>query len=322
LTEASSALEARARHWIVDAAVGAAVALGAIGMAHAALPDRSAAPPEIRTTRAQHMVSAAARPAEPAHLIAFQHPVLGEEIVSPFGLRQLPWEENGRLHEGVDIAADFNEPVLAAADGVVTRAGQSYTYGRFVEIEHAEGLTTLYAHMGGVAAEMRPGLAVAAGTPVGRVGSSGTSTGPHLHFEIRDAKDRPLNPALFVGKTFATADDLPLRDARRFPRRVRIAYVSRIPESKKALMEAKLQAKLDAKLGRAALSAADAGRDASVTVRYGEGRPRATIRFSADRKAVETAPATAPGQAAPLAPATPPAPAAAPAEEAIATAAG
>lgn len=300
--------------------MGAAVALGAIGMAHAALPERSDGPADMRMTSAQRSVPVAARPVEPTHLIAFQHPVLGEEIVSPFGLRQLPWEENGRLHEGVDIAADFNEPVLAVADGVVRRAGQSYSYGRFVEIEHAEGLTTLYAHMGGVAAQMRPGLAVAAGTAVGRVGSSGTSTGPHLHFEIRDAKDRPLNPALFVGKTFATAQDLPLRDARRFPRRVRIAYVSRIPESKKALMEAKLQAKLDAKLERAALSAADAGRDASVTVRYGEGRPRATIRFSADRNTVETAPA--PAQAAPLAPPTPPAPAAAPAEEAIATAAG
>ncbi len=294
--------------------MGAAVALGAIGMAHAALPERSEGPSEVRMTSAQRIVPAAAQPAEPAHLIAFQHPVLGQEIVSPFGLRQLPWEENGRLHEGVDIAADFGEPVLAAADGVVTRAGQSYTYGRFVEVEHAEGLTTLYAHMGRVAAEMRPGLAVSAGTPVGRVGSSGTSTGPHLHFEIRDAKDRPLNPAMFVGRSFATAEDLPLRDARRFPRRVRIAYVSRIPESKKALMAAKQQARLE----RSAPSATDAGRDASVTVRYEEGRPRATIRFGADRRPVE--PAAAP-PVAPVAPSPPPV-STLPAEEAIATAAG
>lgn len=317
MTEASSALEARARHWIIDAAVGAAVALGAIGMAHAALPERSEGPSEIRMTSAPRVVPAAARPAKPVDLIAFQHPVLGEEIVSPFGLRQLPWEENGRLHEGVDIAADFGEPVLAAADGVVTRAGQSYTYGRFVEIEHAEGLTTLYAHMGGVAAEMRPGLAVSAGTPVGRVGSSGTSTGPHLHFEIRDAKDRPLNPALFVGRTFATAEDLPLRDARRFPRRVRIAYVSRIPESKKALMAARQQAKLE----RSAPSAVDASRDASVTVRYDDGRPRATIRFGGDRRPVEPAIA-APQPATPVAPVKPLVVPAVPAEEAIVTAAG
>lgn len=295
----------------MDAVVGAAVALGAITMAHAALPDRTEGPPEIRMTSAPRIVPAAARPAEPLQLIAFQHPVMGEEIVSPFGLRQLPWEENGRLHEGVDIAADFGEPVLAVANGVVTRAGQSYTYGRFVEIEHVEGLTTLYAHMGGVAPEIRPGLSVTAGTPVGQVGSSGTSTGPHLHFEIRDAKERPLNPALFVGKTFAAAEDLPLRDARRFPRRVRIAYVSRIPESKKALMEAKLQAKLD----KAAPSAADAGRDASVTVRYDDGRPRATIRFGADRPSAQRAVGSPTPVAAPAVPLPPP-------EEAIITAAG
>ncbi|WP_374472251.1 M23 family metallopeptidase [Phenylobacterium sp.] len=280
MTEASSALEARARHWIVDAAVGAVVALGAITMAHAALPERTAPAVEPRAEPAVRLIPAAVQPSAPVDLISFQHPVLGEAIVSPFGLRQLPWEENGRLHEGVDIAADFGEPVLASADGVVTRAGQSYSYGRFVEIEHAEGLTTLYAHMGGVAAEMRPGLAVKAGTPVGRVGSSGTSTGPHLHFEIRDSKDRPLNPALFVGKSFATAEDLPLRDARRFPRRVRMAYVSRIPESKKVLMEAKLAAKD----GRAAPAAP--AKDSGVTIFYGDGRPKATIRVGTSRQPV------------------------------------
>jgi hypothetical protein len=318
LTEASSALEARARHWIIDAAVGGAVALSAITMAHAALPDRpqqSTAPRPAPVAR----LLPASTPSEPAALIAFQNPVAGEDIVSPFGLRQLPWEENGRLHEGVDIAAEFGAPVLLAADGVVTRAGQSFSYGRFVEVAHAEGLTTLYAHMGAVADGMQPGLALKAGTPVGRVGSSGTSTGPHLHFEIRDRKDRPLNPALFMGKTFATADDLPLRDARRFPRQVRMAYVSRIPESKKALMEARLQAKLDV----AAADAGSAGKDAAVTVSYGDGRPRQTIRFGTNRKPI------APGgvEVGPGAPAQAPAPTPAPAgragdAEAIATANG
>ncbi|MCR5878485.1 M23 family metallopeptidase [Phenylobacterium sp. J367] len=287
MTEASSALEARARHWIIDAGIGAAVALGAITAANAALPDRpepAAAPP----TSVARLVSAPAAPAtpaaavEPAVLIAFRTPVAGEEVVSPFGLRQLPWEENGRLHEGVDIAADFGAPVLASADGVVTRAGQSSSYGRFVELVHAEGLTTLYAHMGAVADGMRPGRAVAAGTVVGKVGSSGTSTGPHLHFEVRDARDRPLNPTLFMGRAFASADDLPLTEARRFPRRVRMAFVSRIPESKKLLM----QAKLERKSGALAADAPGVARDAGVTVRYGDGRPRATIRFNADRRPV------------------------------------
>lgn len=272
MTETSTAPAGRARHWVLDTVLGAGAALGLITIAHAALPDAPRTSQlSVRTPPAA--TSAREVAAEPVALIAFRDPVAGEEVVSPFGLRQLPWEENGRLHEGVDIAADFGEPVVAAADGVVVRSGNGFGYGRFVEVRHAEGLTTLYAHMGGVADGMRPGVAIKAGQAVGRVGSSGTSTGPHLHFEIRDRKTRPLNPTLFLGRTFADAEELPLTDARRFGRRVRIAYVSRIPESKKALMEAKLA-------GRA-LSATDQGRDASaITVLYGDGRPRATYRFA------------------------------------------
>jgi hypothetical protein len=271
--------EGPARHWLIDVAVGAGVALGMIGMAHAALPERTARPTPARPAAIPQAPVLQRTEAEPPTLIAFRNPVAGEEIVSPFGLRQLPWEEHGRLHEGVDIAADFGEPVLAAADGVVTRAGNSFTYGRFVEVKHAEGLTTLYAHMGRVAPQMRPGVALKAGVEVGQVGSSGTSTGPHLHFEIRDAKDRPLNPELFIDRRFAEADELPLSDARRVSRRVRVAYVSRIPESKKALMDARLQAKT----GGAGPVMVDPQLGTGVTVLYGDGRPRATIRFAPRR---------------------------------------
>jgi hypothetical protein len=267
-------LDGRARHWLVDAAMGAGVALCAIGMAHAALPDRA---PRIAPEPSPAPVHVAiAAPAEPAVLIAFQDPVPGREIVSPFGLRQLPWEEGGRLHAGVDIAAPLGLPVLLAADGVVTRAGQSSTYGRFVEVKHAEGLTSLYAHMGAVTSGIAAGTALKAGAAVGRIGSSGTSTGPHLHFEIRDARDRPLNPSLFLGRRFAEADDLPLRAAQRVSRHVRVAYVSHIPASKRALM----QARLEGRGGPKALSAAESGRDASASVSYRDGRPRATIRFA------------------------------------------
>jgi hypothetical protein len=268
--------EGRARHWLIDAAVGAGVALGMIGIAHAALPERTVRPTPARPATTPQAPVAQTAEAEPPTLIAFRNPVAGEEIVSPFGLRQLPWEEHGRLHEGVDIAADFGEPVLAAADGVVARAGESFSYGRFVEVKHAEGLTTLYAHMGRVAPQMRPGMALKAGVQVGQVGSSGTSTGPHLHFEIRDAKDRPLNPKLFIGRRFAEADELPLSDARRVSRRVRVAYVSRIPESKKALMQARVQART----ADARPVLVDPQQGTGVTVSYGDARPRATIRFA------------------------------------------
>lgn len=289
--------EGRARHWLFDAVLGGTVALGAITMAHAALPDRF----EIaRPPPPAHRAALASAPAEPSPpvLIAFGDPVPGRDVVSPFGLRQMPWEESGRLHAGVDISADAGAPVLAAADGVVTAAGRNSTYGRYVAVRHAEGLTSFYAHLGGIDAGVAPGTAVKAGRAVGRIGSDGTSTGPHLHFEIRDRRGRPLNPALFLGRAFAEADDLPLRAAQRFGRRVRVAHVSMIPRNKRAEMEAKLEREnaekalkemektLAVAVKSAAPDAAGAGQPAAATERIegleglsvGEdGRPRARL---------------------------------------------
>lgn len=224
-----------------EAAIVAVAGLSAFAVAHASL---LTSPPVFKPTVTQVALTSA-RPvavtAQPADevLIAFEEPVPGHAVVSPFGLRQLPWEGNGRLHEGVDISADSGVPVIAAADGVVVEAGTKGGYGRYVAVRHAEGLTTFYAHLGAIAAGVKPGLAVKAGAPLGRIGSTGTSTGPHLHFEIRDGDQRPLNPAMFLGKAFAEAGDLPLDKAKRYSGRVRMAYVSFIPESKRALMEAK-----------------------------------------------------------------------------------
>jgi len=74
------------------------------------------------------------------------------------------------------------------------------------------------------------------------VGNSGRSTGSHLHFELRNKAGRPLNPALFMGKTFAEKEDLPLKAAAKVGRKVRLAQVSRIPDSMKARMAAKMAA--------------------------------------------------------------------------------
>src|SRR5262249_4754270 len=156
----SEALPGRARQWIVDAMIGGAAALIAITTAHAALPPAKAplAHPKAKptTVAAAH---AAAQPAEPVALIAFTDPAPRYPIVSPFGLGRRPWEEGGRLHEGVDIAADMGVAVLAAADGVVIAAGSSDSYGRYVEVQHAEGLKSFYAHLGGIDAGIVPGLA-------------------------------------------------------------------------------------------------------------------------------------------------------------------
>lgn len=296
MTDLSLAQDGRARHWLFDAALGGIAALGAITLAHAARPEV----PRTIVRPAPVAAAPAVQPQEDPALIAFQDPVPGRVVVSPFGLRQLPWEEGGRLHAGVDIQANFGEAVRAAADGVVVEAGQSSTYGRYVALKHAEGLTSFYAHMGGVAGHVRPGMALKAGDPVGKVGSSGTSTGPHLHFEIRDRRDRPLNPTLFLGREFAEADDLPLRKAQRFGRTVRLAHVSVIPKSKRALMEAKLERqelakaiRLAEKNGKAPLvvatDAAGAAREAAAVERFDglkvlplgeDGRPRGQISAS------------------------------------------
>ncbi len=232
--------KARARRLAAEAAIVAVSALSAVAVAHASLLAPAFAPQRpAHTAVPVAPVTSTVDAADDDILIAFQEPVPGHAVVSPFGLRQLPWEGSGRLHEGVDISADAGVPVRVAADGVVIAAGEKGGYGRYVAVRHAEGLTTFYAHLGGIAAGVKAGLAVAAGDAVGRVGSTGTSTGPHLHFEIRDDQDRPLNPAMFLGKAFAEAGDLPLDKAIRYSGRVRMAQVSRIPASKQALMDAR-----------------------------------------------------------------------------------
>lgn len=238
LLERKPILKRLGRRMAAEAAIVATAGLSAFAVAHASLPS---APVAIRPAPSQAvtLTNAPAVTAEPADeaLIAFEEPVPGHAVVSPFGLRQLPWEGNGRLHEGVDISADTGVPVVAAADGVVVEAGTRGGYGRMVAVRHlAAGVTTFYAHLGAIGANVKPGVHVDAGDTLGRIGSTGTSTGPHLHFEIRDSKDRPLNPSMFLGRAFDEIGDLPLDKAKRYSGRVRMAQVSFIPESKRALM--------------------------------------------------------------------------------------
>lgn len=257
----------RSGHRLLDAALGAVVALGAITLAHAAKPDKVALMSHAQSTTVT--IDIPPDTFIPETLIAFEQPVPGRAIISPFGLRKMPWEARARLHAGIDIAANRGARVVAAADGVVTDRGNSPTYGRYVELRHAEGLSTLYAHLGGIDIDMAKGVRVRAGEVVGRVGTSGVSTGPHLHFEIRDRKDRPLNPTLFLGRTFTEADDLPLRIARGVGRRVRVAHVSHIPVSK--------QAKLRLDRGGDADAQPIDGMESHTVGVADDGRPRAQL---------------------------------------------
>jgi hypothetical protein len=289
LSENGTAPLGRMQAWLVDGILGSSMALVAITAAQAALPEH----PALLSALKPAAVRVAMAPAEAPVLIAFTVPVDGATIDSPFGLRQLPWEGSGRLHAGVDMLAKTGDPVVAAADGVVTEVTQDAGYGRYVEIKHAEGLTTRYAHMARFA-KIAVGTAVKAGTEIGYVGSTGSSTGAHLHFEIRDAKDRPMNPELFIGQSFASAADLPLKEALRPAHAgVRVAYVSNIPASKRALMQARLdvasavvrkvdaaaQARIDAETARRVdASFGEAPPDLSAAIPAPDGRPSMRIR--------------------------------------------
>jgi murein DD-endopeptidase MepM/ murein hydrolase activator NlpD len=117
-------------------------------------------------------------------------PVSGP-ITSGFGPRVHPILRFSRMHNGVDYGAGWGAPIVAAADGQVIRAGWAGGYGRQVRIAHAGGLTTSYSHMSRIVAP--EGGVVRRGELIGYVGSSGLSTGPHLHYEV--LKDgRPVNP--------------------------------------------------------------------------------------------------------------------------------
>ncbi len=110
-------------------------------------------------------------------------------LYSRFGPRQ------GARHDGIDIAAPEGTPVLAAADGTVLFTGQQSGYGTIVILRHPGDLLTLYAHASAVL--VREGDRVRAGQPVARVGQTGRTTGPHLHFEVREGT-RPRDPLQYL----------------------------------------------------------------------------------------------------------------------------
>lgn len=118
-----------------------------------------------------------------------------EFISSGFGYRADPFTGAGAFHPGLDFRGPIGAPIYAAARGVVSFAGIRSGYGNCVEIDHGNGLITRYAHMSAFRTQV--GRHVGPGEVIGLIGSTGRSTGPHLHFEVRIA-DRPVNPRPFL----------------------------------------------------------------------------------------------------------------------------
>jgi hypothetical protein len=111
-------------------------------------------------------------------------PVADGDLRSGFGMRRHPILRASKMHTGVDWAARLGVPILSASDGTVIRAEWAAGYGRRVEIQHADSVVTAYSHMSRFSTDIEPGTQVRQGQVIGFVGSTGLSTGPHLHFEV------------------------------------------------------------------------------------------------------------------------------------------
>ena len=112
-------------------------------------------------------------------------------VSSPYGLRF----DGTEFHQGIDIAADMGTPIVATADGVVTAAGWNGGYGNMVDVDHGGGIVTRYGHASAVAVTV--GQQVRRGEVIAYVGSTGRSTGPHVHYEVR-VNGAPVNPAGYL----------------------------------------------------------------------------------------------------------------------------
>ena len=128
--------------------------------------------------------------------VPVRRPVDGEvDLASSFGVRTDPFTGSPAMHTGLDLHGETGEPVRATADGKVTAAGWSGGYGRSVDIDHGNGLSTRYGHLSSI--DVHVGQVVRTGQLVGKVGSTGRSTGPHLHYETR-VRGNAVDPQKFL----------------------------------------------------------------------------------------------------------------------------
>ncbi|MHA1549330.1 MAG: M23 family metallopeptidase [Alphaproteobacteria bacterium] len=149
----------------------------------------------VMVTAAAEDISRYEQIATLARSVPYATPLTILRVSSRFGRRMDPFLRKPAMHNGLDYKAPAGRVVLATAPGVVTQAGHSGGYGKMIEIEHGNGLKTRFAHLKRI--HVRKGQQVDRGDRIGAVGSTGRSTGPHLHYEIR-RNDKPVDPAPYV----------------------------------------------------------------------------------------------------------------------------
>lgn len=144
-------------------------------------------------------------------LSLFSAPLKYTRISSSFGRRKHPFSRKYQFHHGIDYAARWGAPIVAAGDGTVKSVGRKGSYGKVVTLEHHQRVSTLYAHMSKYAKGLRVGDKVIQGEIIGYVGQSGRATGPHLHYEIQ-LDGVAINPSSLVGSSLS----LPIAKVHKF----------------------------------------------------------------------------------------------------------
>lgn len=136
--------------------------------------------------------------------IPSRNPLARDVLTSGFGMREHPVLGGRRQHKGVDLAAPIGTPVFAPADGTVSRASWFSSYGLYISLEHGGDMQTRFGHLSRL--NVAEGQTVHKGDLIGYVGSTGRSTGPHLHYEVR-VGGAAVNPVPYMQAGIATADD-------------------------------------------------------------------------------------------------------------------
>ena len=116
-------------------------------------------------------------------------------ITSYFGMRKSPYSGRLKMHEGIDVGGKRGAPIVAPADGIVTFVGKKPGFGVLVQLDHGYGVESIYAHT--KVATVKKGQTIRRGVMIAKVGNTGYSTGPHLHYEIR-VNGTPVDPLYYI----------------------------------------------------------------------------------------------------------------------------